>query len=251
MLAGMPGDDVDLASIDDGFFSALCMAKLVDPAVAMAAWPERGPLRLLDLQIRMGPFGDRYGERPDGLTLQSFIDRPHGIDCGPMVPRVRDLLATPSGRIELAPVYITADIPRLLARLERKDAGLLLVSRRHLRSNNSWMHNIGKLVAGRPRCTLLMHPEDARAAGVEDGAMVRVRSNHSSVEVPLEVSDEMMPGVVSLPHGWGHDKDGVRMSIAREHAGVNNNLVAPPDFFDPISNNAAVNGITVRVEPAG
>jgi anaerobic selenocysteine-containing dehydrogenase len=138
----------------------------------------------------------------------------------------------------------------LLERLERKETGLVLVSRRHLRSNNSWMHNVEKLVAGKPRCTLLMHPADARAAGVDDGAIVCVRSPHAIVEVPLEVSDEMMPGVVSLPHGWGHDKNGMRLAIARAHAGVNNNLLAPPDFFDPVSNNAAVNGIPVEVTPA-
>jgi anaerobic selenocysteine-containing dehydrogenase len=112
------------------------------------------------------------------------------------------------------------------------------------------MHNVKKLVTGRTRCTLLIHPDDARTAGVENGAVARVRSTHASIEVPVEVSDEMMPGVVSLPHGWGHDKDGTRLSVAREVAGVNNNLLAPPDFFDPISNNAAVNGIPVEVEPA-
>jgi anaerobic selenocysteine-containing dehydrogenase len=251
IIAGMSNEELDLAAIDDGFFSALCMAKLVDPAVAMSASEHRGPLRLLDLQIRCGPFGDRYGERPDGLTLLSFVERPHGIDCGPMVPRLRDLLSTPSKRLELAPDYIVADVPRLLARLERDEAGLLLVSRRHLRSNNSWMHNVSKLVAGRPRCTLLIHPDDARAVGVQDGALAHVRSEHATIEVAVEISDEMMPGVVSLPHGWGHDKAGTRIGIAREHAGVNNNLLAPPDFFDPISNNAAVNGIVVDVRPAG
>jgi anaerobic selenocysteine-containing dehydrogenase len=248
MLAGMK--NIDVAALDDGFFSALCMAKQADPANAMAATQHRGPLRLLDLQIRTGPFGDRYGERTGGLTLESFVERPHGIDCGPMVPRLREILATASGRVELAPDYITRDLPRLLERLERKETGLVLVSRRHLRSNNSWMHNVEKLVAGKPRCTLLMHPADARAAGVDDGAIVCVRSPHAIVEVPLEVSDEMMPGVVSLPHGWGHDKNGMRLAIARAHAGVNNNLLAPPDFFDPVSNNAAVNGIPVEVTPA-
>jgi anaerobic selenocysteine-containing dehydrogenase len=250
LIAGMRNVDIDTDAIDDGFLSALCMAKGIDPADALAGYPERGPLRMVDFQIRSGAFGDRYGRNPGGLTLKSFLDRPHGIDCGPMVPRVRELLATPSRKIELAPEYITADLPRLRARLDRTDLELLLVSRRHLRSNNSWMHNVKKLVTGRPRCTLLIHPGDAARAGVRDGDVACVRSTHATIRVPVEVSDEMMPGTVSLPHGWGHDKEGTQLAVARAHAGVNNNLLAPPDFFDPISNNAAVNGIPVEVLPA-
>jgi anaerobic selenocysteine-containing dehydrogenase len=160
------------------------------------------------------------------------------------------VLSTPSRCIELAPAYITADVPRLLARLERNETAFVLVSRRHLRSNNSWMHNLEKLVAGRDRCKLLIHPDDARVVGVRDGGVARITSAQASIDVPVEVSDEVMRGVVSLPHGWGHDKPGARLSIARAHAGVNNNLLAPPDFFDPISNNAAVNGIPVELTPA-
>jgi anaerobic selenocysteine-containing dehydrogenase len=249
IIAGMPNDAVDVDAVDDGFFSALCMAWGIDAAQAMSEYDERGPLRLLDLQIRGGPFGDRYGERPGGLTLQSFVEKPHGIDCGPLVPRLREILATPSRKLELAPEYIVADVPRLLARLDREDEGLMLVSRRHLRSNNSWMHNVERLVSGKDRCTLLIHPSDAAAAGVTNGAIARVTSSNASIDVPVEVSDEMMPGVVSLPHGWGHDKPGARLSVAREHAGVNNNLLAGADMFDPISNNAAINGIPVKVAP--
>jgi anaerobic selenocysteine-containing dehydrogenase len=202
---------------------------------------------MLDLQIRTGPFGDRYGEVADGLTLERFRDQPHGIDMGPMVPRVREILATKSGKIELAPDYITGDVPRLAKRLDRADDSLVLVSRRHLRSNNSWMHNVNVLMKGKDRCTLLVHPDDARAAGIEDGALARVTSEAGAVEVPVEISDEMMRGVVSLPHGWGHDKPGTRLSIAREHAGVNNNLLAPGRLVDPLSNNAIVNGIPVEI----
>ncbi len=149
--------------------------------------------------------------------------------------------------IELAPAYITADVDRLRARLDRPADGLVLVSRRHLRSNNSWMHNVEVLVKGKDRCTLLIHPDDAARCGVADGSAATVRSSAGSVEVPVEVSDEMMPGVVSLPHGWGHGVAGTRLSVANEHAGVNSNLLAPADLFDPISNNAAVNGIPVQV----
>jgi anaerobic selenocysteine-containing dehydrogenase len=251
LLAGMTNADIDVDVIDDGYFAALCEAKGVDAADVMTNYDHRGPERMLDLQIRTGPFGDRYGEEVDGLTLQSFRDQPHGIDLGPMVPRVRDLLNTPSGKIELAPEYITDDVPRLAARLERSGNGeLLLISRRHLRSNNSWMHNVKVLVKGKDRCTLLIHPDDAARTGVADGKLARVSSEAGSLEVPVEVSDEMMRGVVSLPHGWGHDKEGTRMSVAREHAGVNNNLLAPGRLVDPLSNNAVVNGIPVEVVPA-
>ena len=111
------------------------------------------------------------------------------------------------------------------------------------------MHNVKVLVKGKDRCTLLIHPDDADRTGVTDGDLARVSSEAGSVEITVEVSDEMMPGVVSMPHGWGHDKSGTRMAVAREHAGVNNNLLAPVDDFDPLSNNAAVNGIPVEVQP--
>jgi anaerobic selenocysteine-containing dehydrogenase len=163
---------------------------------------------------------------------------------------VREILNTPSGRLEVAPRYITADVGRLKARLDRDDAGLVLISRRHVRSNNSWMHNVKVLVKGKDRCTLLIHPEDAARTGVVDGALARISSEAGSIEAPVEVSDEMMPGVVCLPHGWGHDKEGARLSIAREHAGVNNNLLAPGTLVDEISGNAIVNGIPVEVVPA-
>ncbi len=250
MCAGMRHAEIDVDMLDDGYFAALAEAKGTDSAVAIAGSPGHGPLRLLDLQIRTGPWGDRYGENPDGLTLQSFRDAPHGIDQGPMVPRIREIIATPNGRIDLAPELILADLPRLAARMTHSTDGLLLTSRRHLRSNNSWMHNVTVLVKGKDRCTLLMHPDDATAAGVANGGLARVSSEAGEIEIAVEVSDEMMPGVVSLPHGWGHDKAGTRMAVAREHAGVNNNLLAPVDNFDPLSNNAAVNGIPVEVVPA-
>jgi anaerobic selenocysteine-containing dehydrogenase len=250
MLAGMANADIDVDMIDDGYFASLAEMKGADSAVALDASPGRGPERMLDLQIRTGPFGDRYGENPDGLTLQHFRDNPHGIDMGPMTPRVREILNTPSGKIEMAPPYITADVDRLAERLDRNDDSLVLISRRHLRSNNSWMHNVKVLVKGKDRCTLLIHPDDASRAGIEDGKLARVTSEAGMVEVAAEISDEMMPGVVSLPHGWGHDKDGTRLSVAREHAGVNNNLLAPGRLVDPLSNNAIVNGIPVEVVPA-
>ncbi len=251
MCMGMRWPDIDVRMFDDGFFAVACEAQGVDPAVAMAHYEDGGPERLLDLQIRTGPFGDRYGEVPDGLTLQHFRDAPHGIDLGPMVPMARHWVKTPSGRIELAPEYILADLPRLRARLDRPRDALVLVSRRHVRSNNSWMHNVKVLVKGKDRCTLLVHPDDAARLLLVDGGVARVTSEAGSVEVPVEVSDEMMLGVVSLPHGWGHDKPGTRLSVAREHAGVNSNLLSPGRLTDVISNNQVVNGFPVEVVPVG
>ena len=188
---------------------------------------------------------------PDGLTLEKIKAQPHGIDMGPMVPRAREMVCTPDGMIDLAPDVHRRRRSRVCAaRIAEPDDGLRLVSRRHLRSKNSWMHNVKVLVKGKDRCTLLVHPDDAADSGLVDGGRARVSSEAGTIEVPVEVSDEMMPGVVSLPHGWGHDRPGTRLSVAREHAGVNNNLLAPTHFFDTLSNNAAVNGIPVEVVPA-
>ncbi len=139
---------------------------------------------------------------------------------------------------------------RLSARLEREDDGLVLVSRRHLRSNNSWMHNVKVLVKGKDRCTLQVNTGDAARLGLADGARATVTSEAGSLEVPVEVTDDIVGGVVCLPHGWGHDKDGTRLSVAREHAGVNNNVLAPGHLVDVPSGNAVVNGIPVEVVPA-
>jgi anaerobic selenocysteine-containing dehydrogenase len=166
------------------------------------------------------------------------------------VPRLHEVLRTPSGRLELTPSYITADLERLQARLARPREPLVLVSRRHTRSKNSWMHNVNVLVSGKDRCTLLIHPDDASSCGVADGRPARITSESGTIEVPVEVSDEMMRGVVCLPHGWGHDKPDTRMSVARDHPGVNNNLLAPGHLVDEISGNAVVNGIPVAVAPA-
>jgi anaerobic selenocysteine-containing dehydrogenase len=251
--------EIDARALDQLFFAGL-VAGLTQmrgsriegrpPEEIVATTQGLGPERLLELAIRTGPYGDAYGARPGGLTLAELAKHPDGIDMGPLAPRLDEVLQTPSGKIELAPAYITADLPRLSERLGRRPEGLVLVSRRHLRSNNSWMHNVPSLVSGRDRCTLLIHPQDAAASGVEDGKSACVRSAAGSIVVPVEVSDEMMPGVVCLPHGWGHDKEGARLSVASEHAGVCNNVLAPGSFVDLPSGNAAVNGIPVEVGPA-
>jgi anaerobic selenocysteine-containing dehydrogenase len=223
-----------------------------DPAELLEALaPRRGPERVLDFLIRTGPYGDGFGSDPEGLTLDLLEQSPHGIDLGPLSPRLPEVLRTPSGKVELAPEPIVADLERLRAALTReRNGGLLLIGRRQLRSNNSWMHNLPALVKGKDRCTLHIHPDDAARLGLGDGGLALVRSATGSVEAPVEVTDAIMPGVVSIPHGWGHDADGVRMSVASAHAGVNTNLLADESQVEPLSGNAVLNGIPVEVTPA-
>ncbi len=216
----------------------------------------RGPEALLDVMVQLGPYGAAFGARPDGLTLDRLIEHPHGIDLGPLRPRLPGLLRTASGRVELAPPAVLVDLERVRAELlggarQRGPGSALLVGRRHLRSNNSWMHNVSVLVSGRPRCTLLVHPDDAAAWGVLDGGVARVTSRVGSVEVPVEVTDEIRPGVVSLPHGWGHGVDGTRLRVAAEHAGVNSNLLTDDRAIDPLSATSTLNAIPVQVSPVG
>ena len=205
--------------------------------------------KLLDLKLRTGWQGDLFGRREGGVSLDKLADHPHGVDLGPMVERFPARLKTASGRFELTPPLLVEDWARVRARLEAPESGaeLLLIGRRHVRSNNSWMHNVETLVSGRSRCTLLMHPQDARQCGLEDGARSRVRSRAGSLEVEVEVSEAMMPGVVCLPHGWGHDAEGIRMDVAAAHPGVPSNVLTNDDLIDPPSGNAVLNGIPVEV----
>jgi anaerobic selenocysteine-containing dehydrogenase len=222
-----------------------------DPEEILAALaPRRGPERLLDLMLRTGPYGDGFGTNPDGLTLAVLEETPHGVDLGALAPRIPEVLRTPTGKIELAPPMLVADVARLRATLERAAPSMMLIGRRDLRSNNSWMHNVENLVRGNNRCTLLMHPTDATRLALDDGDTACVRSRVGVVLIPVEVTDGIMPGVVSIPHGWGHDAEGTRMRVAREHAGVNTNLLADEAAFDPMSGNAVLNGIPVSVERA-
>jgi len=220
-----------------------------DPAEIHAALaPRRGPERWVDLALRSGPYGDHFGARPEGLSLAALEDAPHGIDLGPLEPRIPEVLRTPSGRIELAPELVIRDLDRLAATLEEDGPSLVLVGRRHVRSNNSWMHNLPVLAKGPARCTLQVHPDDAARAGLADGGMARVSSRVGSVLAPVEVTDAVTPGVVSLPHGWGHDQPGTRMRVAAKRPGTNSNVLADEQALDPLSGTAVLNGIPVSLE---
>jgi anaerobic selenocysteine-containing dehydrogenase len=245
---GMPAEDVDVAAIDDGFFDYMAFTQGLDGATIRQHYDRGGPKRILDFTLRTGPFGDRYGETPDGVTLEKLKAQPNGINFGPMVPQVPEILGTADRKI-LAPQYLLDDLPRLAERLDRAPDEPVLVSRRHLRSNNSWLHNVGPLMKGKDRCTLLMHDDDATKRGVVTGELVTVTSSGGQIDVPVEVTGAIMPGVVSMPHGWGHGKPGTRMAIANNSPGINTNILSPPTFIDEPSGNGALNGIPVTVTP--
>ncbi|MFH8900098.1 molybdopterin oxidoreductase family protein [Streptomyces coeruleorubidus] len=210
---------------------------------------DTGPERRLDMMLRLGPYGDGFGVRPDGLSLQKLLAHPHGIDLGPLRPRLPQPLKTRSGKVELLPQPIADDLPRLKRALEERPDGLVLVGRRHLRSNNSWMHNVPALTGGSNRCTLHINPEDAERLGVRDGAPVRVKGAGGEVTAPAEVTDDVRRGVVSLPHGWGHSRPGTRLSHAATDPGVNVNQLLDGRLLDPLSGNAVLNGVPVEVVP--
>ncbi|MFT3713280.1 MAG: molybdopterin-dependent oxidoreductase [Archangium sp.] len=196
------------------------------------------PKRIVDLLLRLGPHS---------LTVEKLKQHPHGVDLGALEPRLAKL--APKG-IELAPSALVKDLERLEAQTQKwtaSPASLELIGRRDLRSNNSWLHNSLRLVKGPVRCTLIMNPLDATARGFTTGQRVLVRAAKGTAEVPLEVSDEMMRGVVSLPHGWGHDREGIKLSVAQRHAGTSVNDVTDETLIDALCGTAALNGVTVEV----
>ena len=257
IVLGM-GPDADPKLVDDQVIAATLGKEVNDPdspvagrdVAELTAMLPDGPgyERRLDMMLRLGPFGDGFGADPDGLTLQRLKDTPHGVDLGALQSRIPEVLRTPSGTIELAPDVILADVPRLHASLGVQ-AGFLLIGRRHLRSNNSWMHNLPALSGGTNRCTLQIHPDDAARLGVEDLALVT--GPGGKLEVPVEITEAIRPGVVSLPHGWGHTEPGTRMRVAAQHPGVNVNSLNDGTLLDPLSGTAVLNAVPVQVAAAG
>ncbi|MDX6732974.1 MAG: hypothetical protein QOC54_2922 [Baekduia sp.] len=244
------GPNPDVAAIDDFVVRAVIGKEVAD---AYSPWhgrdpdallaelaPRVGTERLVDLMLRTGPYE---------LTLAELEAQPHGIDLGPLAPRLPEVLRTPSGRIELAPEATVADVGRLHDALVAPPAELVLIGRRHLRSNNSWMHNLPMLVRGPEQCTLHVHPADAQRLGLTDGGRATIRSRVGAVDAPVEVTEEIRPGVVSLPHGWGHGLTGVGMEVAAAHAGTNSNVLTDEDVVEPLTGTAVLNGIPVAVTP--
>jgi anaerobic selenocysteine-containing dehydrogenase len=245
IASGQPAD-ADPAGLDEAMLGQMLAAAAATPGSSVhgedpARLRERltgdsGPELLLDAMLRLGSYG---------LTLDDLRDAPHGLDLGPMRPRLAELLCTASGRVELAPAPLAEDVSRLRARLAAPLPDMLLIGRRQLRSNNSWLHNVPTLVGGSNRCSLHVNPGDVARLGL--GPQAVVRSAAGEVVVPVEPTDTIMPGVVSLPHGWGHGA--TELSVAREHAGVNANTLTDESVVDVPSGNAVFNGVPVTVHP--
>ncbi|NWE48777.1 molybdopterin oxidoreductase family protein [Pseudomonas gingeri] len=209
--------------------------------------PTMPPAQMIDMGLRLGRYGDASEHK---LSVQALAGHPHGVDLGPLRPNLGKRLKTPEQRVQAAPPEILADLARFAAQQVPEAGELLMIGRRHVRSNNSWMHNYHRLVKGKPRHQLLMHPDDLASRGLDDGQRVRVSSRVGMIEVEVLASLEMMPGVVSLPHGWGHARPGVQMSIASGQPGSSANDLTDERQLDELSGNAALNGVPVQVAAA-
>jgi len=223
------------------------LAKAFAARAGVELKPTMAPEQMIDMGLRFGPYGDKSEHK---LSLTVLRDQPHGMDLGPLTPNLAGRLKTDGKQIQAAPQLLLDDLARFAAQPLPGENELLLIGRRHVRSNNSWMHNYHRLVKGKPRHQLLMHPQDLAQRGLVDGQSVRVQSRVGSVEVEVAASDEMMPGVVSLPHGWGHGRAGVQMAIASAQPGASANDLTDERQLDSLSGNAALNGVPVRVEAA-
>ncbi|MCV7299840.1 molybdopterin-dependent oxidoreductase [Mycobacterium barrassiae] len=253
------GVDGDPSVVDEQVIAMTLAKETSDPGSPVAGRPvaeltamlPAGPgyERRLDMMLRLGAYGDAFGAKPDGLTLQRVKESPHGIDLGPLRPRLLEVLRTPTGRIELAPPPLLEEAARLRDALDRRADRFVLIGRRHLRSNNSWMHNVPALAGGTNRCTLRIHPDDAAELGLTDTAVVK--GPGGELLAPIEITDGMRRGVVSLPHGWGHDRDGTGQELASRNPGVNVNQLNAGNQLDPLSGTAVLNGIPVDIAPAG
>ncbi len=247
------GAAADAVALDEAEF-AQDPERLFGPhadAVVAATATYRGPERLLEVALRSGPYGDHFGRKSEGLTLAKVMaaNPAGGIDLGPLQPRIPEVLRTPSGQVELAPPTLLADMARAVADLARPVPDLVVIGRRDVRTNNSWMHNLPVLAKGPFRCTARVHPADAARLGLRDGALARLANGPRQITAQVQISDEMMPGVISLPHGWGHDLPCSRLRVAAERPGANLNALLDDQQRDPLSGNAVLGGVAVAVEP--
>lgn len=243
------GAQADVLKLDDELFAEdvrRAAGEYAD-AILAALSDLHGPERQLDYALRLGPYGDMFGRKPDGLNLARLKAAPAGIDLGPLQPRMPEVLRTPSGKIELAPATLLEDLKRPAAALAQPVPELVIVGRRQVRSCNSWMHNLPVLAKGPFRCTALVSPADAQRLGLREGGLARIDSLGRSLQVQVQISDEMMPGVVSLPHGWGHGMPGTRMTLAAERPGANLNVLLDDAARDPLSGNAVLSGIPIEM----
>ena len=239
------GEDVhgDPGQIDETLIDAMLRAALPDPnrrrMLKAGLTGEDALERRLDLMLRLGPFR---------LRLEDLRATPDGLDFGPLEPRLDALLAAGPGRVRLCPPEIAADLPRLEALADQDGDGFLLIARRQLRSLNSWSHGITALAGGSTRCVAELNTADARRLAVEAGDEIVVRGRHGAVVLPAAPTDDLMPGVVSLPYGWGHGRGGTRMGSAAADPGVSVNTLTDDAVRDPVSGVAVFNGVPVTVE---
>ena len=250
-IAQGKGAQADANALDDAQFAedAQRLFGAHADAVIAATAAYKGPQRGLEVALRTGPYGDGFGTRPEGLTLAKVMasNATGGIDLGELQPRVPEMLRTPSGKIELAPPSLLADLARPLADLSRPAPDLVIIGRRDVRTNNSWMHNLPILAKGPFRCTALVHPADATRLGLQDGAQASIANGALSVKAQVQISNEMMPGVVSLPHGWGHNLPGAQLHLAAERPGANLNALLNDQLRDPLSGNAVLGGVAITM----
>ena len=254
------GNGMTAEALDDMVAGELARRLVADPQsrvtgrepeeLLAAAEPLRLEDRLLDMMLRAGPYGDGLGSHPDGLNLRMLEAAPARHRPRPAAAAAARSPAHAERSRRAGALQLLADVPRLVEALHQPSNGLRLVGRRDLRSNNSWMHNIEPMVKGRNRCTLQVNPVDADRLGLVHGALALVQSAAGAVEVETEVTDAIREGVVSIPHGWGHDRPDTRIGVATAHAGVNSNVLTDEMPMDPISGTSVLNGIPVTVVPA-
>ncbi|MDO6824021.1 molybdopterin oxidoreductase family protein [Marinobacter sp. 1_MG-2023] len=223
---------------------------ILEPAMSLlqGLLPKKHALRSLSQLSSLNP---QWQELPKGLSLKRLKEHPSGIDLGALRPALPNRLFTRDGKINLAPRRYLEDVERLHQQLSapQPSGELLLVGRRHVRSNNSWMHNSQRLVKGKERCTLLVHPQDASRLGLHEGGQAEISTAGQQIVLPVEITEDMMQGVVSIPHGWGHNREGTKQSTASRHPGASINDVLSDDHTDPVAGTSVLNGqpVTVKV----
>ena len=218
------------------------------PAIdlVMDILPEGHPVRGL---AKLSPLNRHWQDLPKGLSVRSLTRLPNGVDLGPLRPCMPERLFTPDHKVNLAPRRYLADLDRLHRFLDQPPTtDLLLIGRRHMRSNNSWMHNSQRLVKGKERCTLMISPKDAARSGLQTGDSAEVSTPTGRIVLPVEITDDIMPGVVSVPHGWGHDRSGIGQAVAAAHAGASINDVISDEQIDPLVGTSVLNGQSVHVK---
>ncbi len=251
-IAQGKGVDLDANALDDAQFAEDVQRLFGAHAEAVIAATNglKGPQRSLEVALRTGPYGDGFGKNPNGLTLAKVqaSNATGGIDLGALQPRIPEILRTPSGKVELAPPSLLQDLQRAVQDLRLLAPDLVIIGRRDVRTNNSWMHNLPVLAKGPFRCTALVHPLDAQRLGLQEGALADIRSAGGQVQALVHVTTDMMPGVVSLPHGWGHDAPGAQLRVAAEWPGANINALLDDQRRDPLSGNAVLGGVAITMQ---